>query len=61
MLFLVPSLSYNKCVRVITLELAWIYTKDDFWFYAARKINNELLYDHLIYHDIDYLHVCIVD
>ena len=32
--------------------------------YAAGKINkmdNKLLYEHLIYHNIDYFQVCIVD
>ena len=32
--------------------------------YAAGKINkvdNKLLYDHLIYHNIHYIQVCIVD
>ena len=36
--------------------------KSDFQLYAAGRINkmdNELLYDHLICHDIDYFHVCI--
>ena len=38
--------------------------KSDFRLYAAGKINkmdNKLLYDHLICHYIDYLDVCIVD
>ena len=38
--------------------------KSDFRLYAAGKINkmdNKLLHDHLISHNIDYLHVCIVD
>ena len=38
--------------------------KSYFRLYAAGKINkmdNKLLYDHLISHDIDYFHVCIVD
>ena len=38
--------------------------KSDFRLYAAGKINemdNKLLYDHLICHDIDYFHVSIVD
>ena len=38
--------------------------KSDFRLYAAGKINkmdNKLLYDHLICHNIDYLHVSIVD
>ena len=38
--------------------------KSDFRLYAAVKINkldNELLFDHLICHNIDYFHVCIVD
>ena len=38
--------------------------KSDFRLYAAGKINkmdNKLLHDHLICHDIDYVHVCIVD
>ena len=38
--------------------------KSDFRLYAAGKINkmdNKLLYDHLISHKIDYFHVCIVD
>ena len=38
--------------------------KNDFRLYAAGKINkmdNKHLYDHLIRHDIDYFHVCIVD
>ena len=38
--------------------------KSDFRLYAAGKINkmdNKLLYDHLICNDIDYFHVCIVD
>ena len=38
--------------------------KSDFRLYAAGRINkmdNKLLYDHLISHDIDYFHVCIVD
>ena len=38
--------------------------KRDFRLYVAGKINkmdNELLYDHLIYHDIDYFQVCFVD
>ena len=37
--------------------------KSDFRLYAAGKINkmdNKLQYDHLISHDIDYFHVCIV-
>ena len=38
--------------------------KSDFRLYAAGNINkmdNKLLYDHLISHDIDYFHVSIVD
>ena len=38
--------------------------KSDFRLYAAGRINkmdNKLLYDHLISHNIDYFHVCIVD
>ena len=38
--------------------------KSDFRHYAIGKINkmdNKLLYDHLICHNIDYFHVCIVD
>ena len=38
--------------------------KSDFRLYAAGKINkmdNKLLYDHLICHNIDYFHVSIVD
>ena len=38
--------------------------KSDFRLYAAAMINkmdNKLIYDHLICHDIDYFHVCIVD
>ena len=38
--------------------------KSDFRHYAAGKINkmdNKLLCDHLICHNIDYFHVCIVD
>ena len=38
--------------------------KSDFRLYAAGKINkmdNKLLYDHLICHNIDYFHVIIVD
>ena len=38
--------------------------KRDFRLYAAGKINkmdNELLYDHLLCHNIDYFHVSIVD
>ena len=38
--------------------------KSEFRIYAAGKINkmdNKLLYDHLICHDIDCFHVCIVD
>ena len=38
--------------------------KSEFRLYAACKINkmdNKLLYDHLICHDIDYFDVCIVD
>ena len=38
--------------------------KSDFRLYAAGKINkmdNKLLYDHLISHYIDYFHVCIAD
>ena len=38
--------------------------KSDFRLYAAGKINkmdNNLLYDHLICHNIDYFHVSIVD
>ena len=38
--------------------------KSDFRLYAAGRINkmdNKLLYDHLICHDIDYFHVSIVD
>ena len=38
--------------------------KSDFRHYAAIKINkmdNKLLYDHLISHNIDYFHVYIVD
>ena len=38
--------------------------KSDFRLYAAGKINkmdNNLLYDHLICHSIDYFHVSIVD
>ena len=38
--------------------------KSDFRHYAAGKINkmdNKLLYDHLICHNIDYFHVSIVD
>ena len=38
--------------------------KSDLRLYTAGQINrmgNELLYDHLICHNIDYLHVCIFD
>ena len=38
--------------------------KSDCRLYAAGRINkmdNKLLYDHLICHNIDYFHVCIVD
>ena len=38
--------------------------KSDFRLYATGKNNkkdNKLLYDHLIYDNIDYLHVCFVD
>ena len=38
--------------------------KSDFRLYAAGKINkmdSKLLYDHVIYHNIDYFHVRIVD
>ena len=38
--------------------------KSDFRLYAAGNINkmdNKLLYDHLICHNIDYFHMCIVD
>ena len=38
--------------------------KSDFRLYTAGKINkmdNKLLCDHLISHDIDYFHVCIVE
>ena len=38
--------------------------KNDFRLYAAGKIinmDNNLLYDHLISHDINYFHVSIVD
>ena len=38
--------------------------KSDFQCYAAGKINkmdNKLLYDDLIWHDVDYFHVSIVD
>ena len=38
--------------------------KSDFRLYAAGKINkmdNKLLYDNLICHNIDYFHVSIVD
>ena len=35
--------------------------KSDFRLYAAGKINNKLLYDHQICHDIDYFQVSIVD
>ena len=38
--------------------------KSDFRLYAADRINkmdNKFLYDHLICHDIDYFHVCILD
>ena len=38
--------------------------KSDFRLYAVGKINkmdNKLLYDHLILHNIYYFHVCIVD
>ena len=38
--------------------------KSDFRLYGAGKINkmdNKLLYDHLICHDVDYFHVSIVD
>ena len=38
--------------------------KSDFRLYAAGKINkmdNKLLYDHLICHSVYYFHVCIVD
>ena len=38
--------------------------RSDFRLYAADKISkmdNKLLYDHLICHDINYFHVCIVD
>ena len=38
--------------------------KSVFHLHAASKINkidNKVLYDHLICHNIDYFHVCIVD
>ena len=38
--------------------------KGDFRLFAAgkiKKIDNKLLYDHLIYHSIDYFQVCTVD
>ena len=38
--------------------------KSYFRLYAAGKINkmdNKLLYDHLIFHNIDYFYACIVD
>ena len=38
--------------------------KSDIRLYSASMINkmdNKLLYDHLICHDIDYFHMCIVD
>ena len=38
--------------------------KSDFRLYAAgnlNKMDNKLLYDHLIQHNLDYFHVCIVD
>ena len=38
--------------------------KSDFRLYAAgkpTKMDNKLLYDQLIYHNIDYFQVCIID
>ena len=66
MLFLVPSAIYNlQCVGQSNNIRAFMNRhKSDFRFYAAGKINkmdNKLLYDHLICHYIDYLHVSIVD
>ena len=59
MLFCVPSECYNT----------WVIAgmnghKSDFRLYSAGKINkmdNKLLYDHLIYNDIEHLQVCIAD
>ena len=64
MLFLVPSVIDNTWASVITLELARMDTKVTIRLYAAGMINkmdNKLLYDHLICHDTDYFHVSIVD
>ena len=35
--------------------------KSDFRLNAAGKMDNKLLYDHLICNSIDYFHLCIVD